>query len=112
VCVQVDPSELRPDAGSLGDLLQGRWWDPDQPPLPDVVRDLNGRGADAARDIYRVLRFVADADGLTTGEIRAAINESPRGHSKASFFAGLAVLKDKQIAVPGATAARLRVTSS
>jgi hypothetical protein len=109
VCVQVDPSELRPDAGSLGDLLQGRWWDPDQPPLPPVLAELGGRGADAARDIYRVLRFVADADGLTTGEIRAAIDESPRGHSKASFFAGLAVLKERGLATPGATAARLRV---
>jgi hypothetical protein len=85
----------------------GRWFDMDQPAVPDVVARLSGRGSDAAKDIYRVLRFVGGTDGLTSGEIRSALDEGPRTHAKSAVFAGLQLLKAERLVRAGSTKDRL-----
>lgn len=65
--------------------------DPDRQ-LPDDVMKLMGKGRDAARDIYRVLSYVGDPDGLTTSQVRDAVGEGPRQYEKSTFFAGQALL--------------------
>lgn len=68
-------------------------------------------GANAARDIYRVLAKVNDPGGLTSTEIRKVIEEGYREqgvkmHSKSTWQAGFALAKRKGVVVEGRTSSR------
>jgi hypothetical protein len=100
VCIPADGSVVSPLQAGQG------WWIHDPQLVPDVVAELTGKGRSAARDVYRILRFVDDPDGLTTAEIRAVLNEGPRVHARSAYFAGLAGLKEAGVLVGGSTPAR------
>lgn len=74
--------------------------------LPQEVAELTGQGAGVARDIFRVLAWVRDDDGLTAGQVRQALAEGPRTHSKTAFFRGWAMLQDANITVVGSSSQR------
>lgn len=58
--------------------LHPAWWQ-DDIQVPDRVAQIGGSGSDAAREIFRVLFFVDDPDGVTFSEVRRAINARPGG---------------------------------
>lgn len=86
--------------------LLPRWFDIDAVPVPAEIVNLNGKGREAARDIYRVLAYVDDPGGLTTAQIRKALNESSIEHSDSVYFAGLSMLKKEDVIEAGANASR------
>lgn len=87
--------------------LTPRWHDLDAVMVPAEVINLNGRGREAARDIFRILAYVNEPDGLTAGEIRSALAEhTDAGYSRSVAFAGMALLKSKNIIVTGSTDSR------
>jgi hypothetical protein len=54
------------------------WWEAVGPELiPDAVAELHGNGSDAARDIFRVLLFMREDDGVTAATILRTINLRP-----------------------------------
>jgi hypothetical protein len=71
------------DIGRVGELGRfvpaGRWWEPEATHMPEDVRDLiaTGPGSAAARDIWRVLRWVDSPEGLSQSEIRRNLKEKP-----------------------------------
>jgi hypothetical protein len=79
------------------------WWlhAPDE--VPDEVAKLTGKGCGAARDVFRLLRYVNNPDGLTTAQIQGALLEGPRKHARSTFHAGIALLSKAGITVAGAT---------
>lgn len=60
----------------FGDL-HANWWEHDMFELPAAVVGLTGPGSDAAREIFRVLRFVDDE--MTMAALLRAINGRPGG---------------------------------
>ena len=91
------PSYVRPlderELTERGPLAQrATWWDAGQPELPEEVAALRGRGVEAARDIFRVARFVNDPDGMSRAQIIAALKEGGRTHGTSSVDAALALL--------------------
>lgn len=60
----------------FGDL-HANWWEHDMFELPDAVVGVTGPGSDAAREIFRVLRFVDDE--MTMAALLRAINGRPGG---------------------------------
>lgn len=81
------------------------WWRHDHDLVPDEVASLGGKGRSAARDIFRVLRYVDPLDGLTAAQLWAMVGEGPREHARSAFFAGLAQLQSAAIVVTGRTPA-------
>lgn len=104
VCVPLEPNQV---AGSPFAGLHPEWWQIDIEAPPAVV-SLKGPGSDAAREIFRVLAFVEDNDGLTFAEIRRAINERPGGkqYSEPTARRGKALLENAGVIQEGGTAAR------
>jgi hypothetical protein len=86
--------------------LVPRWFDIDAVPVPAEIVNLNGKGRAAARDIFRVLAYVNDQDGLTTAQIRKALNESSIEHTDSVYYAGLSMLKDEGVIVAGSSASK------
>lgn len=86
--------------------LTPRWFDLDAVPVPAEIVELNGKGREAARDIFRVLLYVNDPHGLTTAQIRKALNESAVEYSDSVYFAGLSMLKKERIILPGASVSK------
>jgi hypothetical protein len=100
------------DIGRVGDtgrfVPAGQWWEPDAVPMPEAIRDLigTGRGSDAARDIWRVLRWVgasSDGEGKTPAWVRQALKEAPveRQHRLSTVEAGLTLLVKTKLADRG-----------
>lgn len=75
--------------------------------VPEEVGKLKGEGGNAARDIFRVLRYVKDPGGLTTGEVLSALREGPRHHARSSIYAARSALLKEGICVKGKTATRI-----
>lgn len=72
--------------------------------VPEEIAQLvNGKdGASVARHIFRLLRHVGSEDGLTSSEIRGAIEEAPSGKvSKSTWQAGFALARKGDIAFSG-----------
>jgi hypothetical protein len=102
---------LVPSAGGTASPFADRapWWRHGEVEVPDAVALIKGRGADAARDCFRVLAWVADPDGLTADQIYKIIRESPREYSGSSLRAGFGILKTQGIVVQGATPTRFAI---
>jgi len=62
--------------------------------LPQEIAALAGPGNAAARDIFRILRWVDDPDGLTLAQVQRALDEGPRDHSRSSVLRGWALLQE------------------
>lgn len=102
----------------LGELEQGRdgvfgaereWWSCAEE-LPDELVLLRGDGANIARDIFRLLRYVGGEHGMTRDEIRAALAEGPRGlPHRSKVAAAFTLLDEHQVVEMGETASRLRL---
>jgi AAA domain/Bifunctional DNA primase/polymerase, N-terminal len=86
--------------------LTPRWFDLDAVPVPAEIVNLNGKGREAARDIFRVLRYVNDPHGLTTAQIRKALNESSIDYSDSVYFAGLSMLKIEGVIEAGSSTSK------
>lgn len=87
--------------------LTPRWHDIDAVHVPAEIINLNGKGREAARDVFRVLSYVDEMDGLTTAQIRAALKEHVAvEYSDSVYFAGLSMLKKKNVVLPGSTPSR------
>lgn len=74
--------------------------------IPNEIENLRGKGAAAARDIFRLLRYVGGKRGLTTGEITTALREA-RTYHRSTIHAGLATVAKTGVTVQGSTATRL-----
>lgn len=79
--------------------------------LPQEIAALAGAGNAAARDIFRIVRWVDDPDGLTLAQVQRALDEGPRQHSKSSVLRGWALLQEDGVnaLVLGGAPARRRV---
>ena len=93
-------------------LLEEKWFDvlSQESVVPPEVVALRGKGANAARDIFRVLRYTSGQrrqDGLTTGEIRSILAEGPRPHDRSGVFAARSLLLEKGICKEGKTSSRI-----
>lgn len=99
----------RPEAVAAPFGLVACWHDvlSDESALPGEVAVLTGKGSDAARDIFRLLRFVDDPDGATSGDLRVALGEADRKHARSTFLAGRALLLAAGICEQGSTPARV-----
>jgi hypothetical protein len=87
--------------------LTPRWFDLDAVPVPAEIVNLNGKGREAARDIFRILAYIEEPDGLTTAQIRRALNEHTGvDYSDSVYFAGLSMLKKEGVIGPGASASK------
>lgn len=87
--------------------LTPRWHDIDAVAVPAEIVNLNGKGREAARDVFRVLSYVDEPDGLTTAQIRAALKEHVAvEHADSTFFNGVALLKKNGVILPGSTSSR------
>lgn len=79
--------------------IDRRWFEVPLLELPMALQEMVGSGSHAARDIYRVLMVTSDPDGLTSAQIKAALDQDAKAqkdvkvHSKASFMRGFARLK-------------------
>lgn len=62
--------------------------------LPQEIAALAGAGNAAARDIFRIVRWVGDPEGLTLAQVQRALSEGPRQHSKSSTLRGWALLQE------------------
>lgn len=82
-------------AGSPLALARATWWDVDQPPIPEEIARCGEKGAEAARDIFRILRFVNDPEGIERARIVEALREGPRPHGKSTVTAALALMVRK-----------------
>lgn len=108
------------DIGRVGDLGRfvpaGRWWEPDATVMPESVRDLiaTGPGSAAARDIWRVLRWVDSPDGLSPADIRRNLKEQPatdgRVHGSTSIDRAFVLLTAQQIVSKHPTNGRYTLT--
>lgn len=65
--------------------------------LPQEIAALTGPGHAAARDVFRVIRWVDDQDGLTLAQVQRALGEGPREHSRSSILRGWALLQEDGI---------------
>jgi hypothetical protein len=87
------------------------WWTFDAVELPESVAKLTGRGADTARDCYRVMCWVDDLDGLTAEQVYKAVRERPGDTpGDPTLRAGFAMLKREGIAVQGSTPTRFVIS--
>ena len=108
------------DIGRVGEwgrfVSAGRWWEPEAAPMPETVREDigTGPGSAAARDVWRVLRWVDSPDGLTQSEVRRNLKEVPptegRVHSSSSIDRGFVLLVAKQIVSKHPTNGRYTLT--
>lgn len=108
------------DIGRVGDLGRfvpaGRWWEPDATTMPESVRELiaTGPGSAAARDIWRVLRWVDSPDGLSQADIRRNLKEQPatdgRVHGSTSIDRAFVLLAAQQIVSKHPTNGRYTLT--
>jgi hypothetical protein len=86
------------------------WWAFDTIELPDDLRKLVGRGADAARDCYRVMAYITDPDGVTAEQVYKGVRERPGEVPKdVTLRTGFAVLKNAGIVVQGSTPTRFAI---
>lgn len=104
VPVSLDAAELV-DRQPFG--LGGEWWALDEAAVPEEITELSGKGKEAARDIFRLLRFVGGDRGLTADEIRSALKEGPRTHHRSTVHAAFGMLDRAGVTTVGATSARL-----
>jgi hypothetical protein len=76
--------------------------------VPAEIENLHGKGTAAARDIFRLLRYVGGSRGLTPAEITSTLSEGrPCTHHRSTIYAGLATLAKAGVTVKGSTPARL-----
>jgi hypothetical protein len=91
--------------GSTYDLTE-QWHSRASSELPEEIENLCGKGTAAARDIFRLLRYVGGKRGLTPGEITTALSEA-RSYHRSTIHAGLTTLAKASVTVEGSTPARL-----
>lgn len=89
--------------------IHARWWEQDIE-VPDAVVKLSGAGSDAAREIYRVLRYVEDE--MTMAGLLKAINERPggKGYSEPTARRGRVLLENAGVVTAGSTGTRYTLT--
>ena len=87
--------------------LTEQWHSRASSEVPEEIEDLSGKGTAAARDIFRLLRYVGGKRGLTTAEIKSALSEGPCTYHRSTIHAGLTTLDRAGVTVEGGTASRL-----
>jgi hypothetical protein len=103
----VEIGTVSPGSTASPSDLTEQWHSRASSEVPGEIENLRGKGTAAARDIFRLLRYVGGSRGLTPAEIRSALNESPRTHHRSTIHAGLTVLDEAGVTVEGSTPARL-----
>jgi hypothetical protein len=102
----VEIGTVGPRATASPSDLTEQWHSRASSDVPGEIENLRGKGTAAARDIFRLLRYVGGSRGLTTGEITSALNEA-RTYHRSTIHAGLTTLTKASVTVEGSTPARL-----
>jgi hypothetical protein len=107
--------ERRPMLLEIGEIdeaqvfhFEGTWFDGEAVEVPDELAALTGKGCNAARDIFRILRHIDNDHGVTTAAIKTMLQEA-RKYADSTVYAALSMLERKGITVVGDTPTKTRL---
>lgn len=99
-------SDEEPLFGDLGE----RWFNLAPEHVPDEIAELKGKGHRVARDIFRLLFYVGEVNGLSKAEINQALSERAEPFDASTFYAALRLLASKNITVAGTTSSKIALS--
>lgn len=108
-------SDRRPMLLEIGEIdhaqafsFEATWFDGEALEVPEALSSLSGKGANAARDIFRILRHIDSVTGVSEDALRSMLGEARQYH-RTTVHAALSLLRKKNVVQVGDTATKVRL---